>query len=81
MIPTKLIVLEMANNHMGDISHGFRVISDFGIICRKYPEFKFAFKLQYRELDTFIHPSMRGRDDIKYIKRFSETKLTRENLD
>ena len=81
MIPTKLIVLEMANNHMGDISHGFRVISDFGVICRKYPEFKFAFKLQYRELDTFIHPSMRGRDDIKYIKRFSETKLTRENFD
>lgn len=81
MIPNKLIVLEMANNHMGDIAHGFKVISDFGAVCRKFPEFKFAFKLQYRELDTFIHPSMRGRDDIKYIKRFSETKLTRENFD
>ena len=71
----------MANNHMGDIAHGFKVISDFGAVCRKFPEFKFAFKLQYRELDTFIHPSMRGRDDIKYIKRFSETKLTREKFD
>ena len=71
----------MANNHMGDIAHGFKVISDFGAVCRKFPEFKFAFKLQYRELDTFIHPSMRGRDDIKYIKRFSETKLTRGNFD
>lgn len=71
----------MANNHMGDMAHGFKVISDFGAVCRKFPEFKFAFKLQYRELDTFIHPSMRGRDDIKYIKRFSETKLTRENFD
>ena len=81
MIPNKLVVLEMANNHMGDIAHGFKVISDFGAVCRKFPEFKFAFKLQYRELDTFIHPSMRGRDDIKYIKRFSETKLTRENFD
>jgi sialic acid synthase SpsE/D-lyxose ketol-isomerase len=81
MIPNKLIVLEMANNHMGDIAHGFKVISDFGAVCRKFPEFKFAFKLQYRELDTFIHPFMRGRDDIKYIKRFSETKLTRENFD
>jgi sialic acid synthase SpsE/D-lyxose ketol-isomerase len=81
MIPNKLIVLEMANNHMGDICHGFKVISDFGAACRKFPEFKFAFKLQYRELDTFIHPSMRGRDDIKFIKRFSETKLTRENFD
>jgi sialic acid synthase SpsE/D-lyxose ketol-isomerase len=81
MIPNKLVVLEMANNHMGDISHGIKVISDFGAVCRKFPEFKFAFKLQYRELDTFIHPSMRGRDDIKYIKRFSETRLTRENFD
>ena len=81
MIPNKLVVLEMANNHMGDMTHGFKVISDFGAVCRKFPEFKFAFKLQYRELDTFIHPSMRGRDDIKYIKRFSETKLTRENFD
>jgi len=81
MIPNKLVVLEMANNHMGDMTHGFKVISDFGAVCRKFPEFKFAFKLQYRELDTFIHPSMRGRDDIKYIKRFSETRLTRENFD
>jgi len=81
MIPNKLIVLEMANNHMGDMAHGFKVISEFGAVCRKFPEFKFAFKLQYRELDTFIHPSMRGRDDIKYIKRFSETKLTRKDFD
>ncbi len=71
----------MANNHMGDMAHGFKVISEFGKVCREFPEFKFAFKLQYRDLDTFIHPSMRGRDDIKYIKRFSETRLTRQNFD
>ena len=77
MIPEKLIVLEMANNHMGDLAHGFKVISEFGSVCRQFPEFKFAFKLQYRDLDTFIHPSMKGRDDIKYIKRFSATRLSR----
>jgi sialic acid synthase SpsE/D-lyxose ketol-isomerase len=81
MIPEKLIVLEMANNHMGDLTHGFKVISAFGEVCRQFPEFKFAFKLQYRDLDTFIHPSMKGRDDIKYIKRFSETRLHREDFD
>jgi len=81
MIPEKLIVLEMANNHMGDLDHGFKVISAFGAVCRKFPEFKFAFKLQYRDLDTFIHPSMKGRDDIKYIKRFSETRLSRQDFD
>src|SRR5690606_7811310 len=43
--------------------------------------FHFAFKLQYRDLDTFIHPAMRGRDDLKYIKRFSETRLARAQFD
>jgi sialic acid synthase SpsE/D-lyxose ketol-isomerase len=81
MIPEKLIVLEMANNHMGDVSHGYKVIEEFGAVCRQFPEFKFAFKLQYRDLDTFVHPSMKGRDDIKYIKRFSETRLTRADFD
>lgn len=81
VIPNDLFVLEMANNHMGDIAHGVKVIRKFGAVCRDFPEFKFAFKLQYRDLDTFIHPAMRGRDDIKYIKRFSETRLTREDFD
>jgi len=81
MIPKKLVVLEMANNHMGDVEHGRKVISEFGKVCRQFPAFKFAFKLQYRDLDTFIHPSMKGRDDIKYIKRFSETKLNRADFD
>jgi sialic acid synthase SpsE/mannose-6-phosphate isomerase-like protein (cupin superfamily) len=56
------------------------VIRSFGEICKKYP-FSFAFKLQYRELDSFIHPDMKGRDDVPYVKRFSETRLTRNDLD
>jgi len=80
-IPDNLFVLEMANNHMGDVSHGLEVIRQFGKACRDFPEFSFAFKLQYRDLDTFIHPAMRGRDDVKYIKRFSETRLTRDDFD
>ena len=46
-----------------------------------FPEFKFAFKLQYSDLDTFTHPSIKGRDDIKYIKRFSDTRLSRQDFD
>ena len=80
-IPQNLFVLEMANNHMGQVEHGLEVIREFGIICQKYPEFNFAFKLQYRDLDTFVHPSMKGRMDVKYIKRFEETRLTRQQFD
>lgn len=79
-IPGNLFVLELANNHMGNIAHGLEVIRQFGSVCRKYPEYKFAFKLQYRDLDTFVHPSMKGRLDVKYIKRFEETRLTREQF-
>lgn len=79
-IPTPLFILEMANNHMGDVAHGIRLIRAFAEVCKAFP-FQFAFKLQYRDLDTFIHPQMQGRDDIKYIKRFSETRLSRADFD
>ncbi len=80
-LPNNLFVLEMANNHMGDIDHGINLIRAFGAVCKKYPQFKFAFKLQYRDLETFIHPELKDRMDIKYIKRFAETKLSRGQFD
>jgi sialic acid synthase SpsE/mannose-6-phosphate isomerase-like protein (cupin superfamily) len=80
MIPDDLFILEMANNHMGDVEHGLAVVRAFGAVCRSFP-FRFAFKLQYRDLDTFIHPAMKGRNDIKYVKRFAETRLSRSDFD
>lgn len=74
-----LFVFEMANNHMGDVEHGARTIRAMREACDGFDEvFDFAFKLQYRDLDTFIHASLRGRDDLKYIKRFEETRLSEE---
>jgi len=79
-IPKNLFILEMANNHMGNVNHGIELINTFGKICKKYP-FNFAMKFQYRELKTFIHPKMKSRKDIKFIKRFSETKLKKGDFD
>lgn len=70
-----LFIFEMANNHMGDTSHGVAIIRAIREACEGF-HFDFAFKLQYRDLDTFIHPSLKGRDDVKYIKRFEETRLS-----
>ena len=64
----------MANNHMGQLDHGLRIIREIGEICKDF-DFHFAFKLQFRHLDTFIHPDYQGRKDIKYVARFSETRL------
>ena len=70
-----LFIFEMANNHMGDMDHGRQIIRALEEVCRGF-DFRFGFKLQYRDLDTFIHPDYRHRDDIKYVKRFRETALT-----
>lgn len=77
-IPDWLFIFEMANNHMGDIDHGIKLIQEFASVASDF-DFSFAFKMQYRALDTFIHPDYQGRVDIKYIKRFEETRLTRED--
>lgn len=79
-IPEPLFVFEMANNHMGNVEHGIRIIRAMKEATDGLP-FHFAFKLQYRDLDTFIHPAKKGRDDIKYVKRFSETRLDKMQFD
>ncbi len=71
----KLFIFEMANNHMGDVEHGVRVIEEIHKVSKDFP-FKFAFKFQYRQLDSFIHPDFKDRKDIKYVKRFSETRIS-----
>lgn len=70
----KLFIFEMANNHGGDVEHGIEIIQQIKKACEGL-DFQVAFKFQYRDLDTFIHPDFKGRDDIKYVKRFSETRL------
>ncbi len=73
-----LFVFDMANNHMGDIAHGLRIVSEIAEATNGF-DFHFAFKFQYRHLETFIHPRFRERKDIKYVKRFTETALPPEH--
>jgi len=75
-----LFIFEMANNHMGDIDHGLKLIREFAEVKNQYGEFDFAIKFQFRNIDTFIHPDYRDRMDLKYVKRFSETRLSSEQF-
>jgi sialic acid synthase SpsE/quercetin dioxygenase-like cupin family protein len=70
-----LFIFEMANNHQGDVQHGISIIKEMGKIARKH-NVKAAVKLQYRQLDTFIHPDFRNDKDAKHISRFLSTELT-----
>ena len=74
-IPSPLFILEMANNHMGSVDHGLRIINEAAESLRGLP-YRVAIKFQYRDMDTFIHPAYRARFDVKHIKRFIETRLT-----
>lgn len=81
MYDKPLFVYEMANNHQGDVEHGRRIIQELKNVSKDYEEyFNFAFKFQYRDLDTFIHPDYKERFDVKNIKRFRDTKLVKEQF-
>ena len=72
-----LFIFEMANNHMGSVQHGRNIVAALRDACEGFP-FHFAVKLQYRDIDTCIHPDYKHRYDLKFVKRFSETRLAWE---
>jgi sialic acid synthase SpsE/quercetin dioxygenase-like cupin family protein len=69
------IIYEMANNHQGSIEHGKKIINELKKVSEGF-DFDFAVKFQYRNLDTFIHPDFKDRMDLKFVKRFSDTRLS-----
>jgi len=74
-----LFIYEMANNHQGSVDHGLKIIKEMGALTKKYG-INAAVKLQYRQLDTFIHPVKRKDTSIKYVKRFLDTELTKSQF-
>jgi N-acetylneuraminate synthase len=74
-----LFVLEMANNHWGDVTRGKKIIRDFGWVVRQN-SVRAAIKLQIRDVDNFIHPDFSGRQDIRYINKTEATKLSRNQF-
>jgi len=74
-----LFIFEMANNHMGDVKHGIHLIEEFYKISAAY-KFNFGFKLQYRDLESFVHPDYRNNSEFKYVRRFMETRLKEDEL-
>lgn len=74
-----LFVLELANNHWGNLQRGIKIIRDHGMVAR-VNKVKAAIKLQFRDVDEFIHNEFKGTKDIRYIKKTEDTKLSKENF-
>ena len=75
----ELFVLEMANNHWGNLDRGLRIISDFSQVVR-FNNVRATIKLQFRDVDSFIHKDFRNRTDVRYIKKTLDTKLSKKDF-
>lgn len=74
-----LFVLEMANNHWGSVERGLKLIHDHAVVVR-YNNVKAAIKLQFRDVDEFIHPDFKGNAELRYIKKTEDTKLSKADF-
>ncbi len=70
----ELFVLEMTNNHLGSLERGLQIIEAHSKVVAHH-SVKAAIKLQFRNLDDFVHPNYRNRFDLRYIRRITETRL------
>lgn len=75
----ELFVLELANNHLGDVQRGLKIIGNYAQVVR-FNNVRAAIKLQLRDVDSFIHQDFRQRDDIRYIKKTLDTRLRPEDF-
>ena len=74
-----LFVLEMASNHQGKLDRGLEIVDKFSKIVR-FNNVKAAIKLQFRDIDNFIHKDFVDRNDIRYVKRITDTKLPKQDF-
>ncbi len=75
----ELFVLELANNHLGSVERGLKIITTYSRIVR-FNNVRAAIKLQMRDVDSFIHRDFRDRTDIRYVKKTIDTQLRPEDF-
>lgn len=74
-----LFVLELANNHWGMVQRGLRIVNEFATIVR-FNNVRAAIKLQFRDVQSFIHKDFRDRTDIRYIQKTVATRMSDEDF-
>jgi sialic acid synthase SpsE len=80
-----LFVLELANNHWGNLDRGKEIVRQFAKVVKEN-KIKASIKLQFRDVDNFIHKDFKKDGDgenllnlpkrSRYIQKTSKTKLS-----
>ena len=74
----KLFILDIANNHFGDLRHTLKIINEFKHVIKKN-NLNATIKFQFRDLDTFIHEDY-VKSNHKYVRRFLDTRFSKEDF-
>jgi sialic acid synthase SpsE len=72
-----LFVLEMANNHLGSVERGLKIIGEFSQVVR-FNNVRASIKLQFRDVGKFVHKDFVDRKDLRYIKKTLDTRVPDE---
>ena len=71
----ELFVLEMANNHLGNLERALKIVSEFAQVVR-FNNVRASIKLQFRDVDSFIHKDFVDRTDLRYVRKTLDTRLS-----
>ena len=76
-----LIIFEIANNHMGNLSHAKKIINQYFLLSKPYKsKMDFAFKFQFRDLKTYIHSTYQNTKHSQ-VERFTSTQFSNNQWD
>jgi sialic acid synthase SpsE/quercetin dioxygenase-like cupin family protein len=74
-----LFVLDVANNHQGNVAHGARIINECAAVAKSHGV-RAAIKFQFRDLPNFIHSDEQNAPKNKHVPRFLSTRLNWEDF-
>ncbi|HUA57241.1 MAG TPA: N-acetylneuraminate synthase family protein, partial [Verrucomicrobiae bacterium] len=65
--------------HWGRVERGLKIANTFAQVVR-FNNVRAAIKLQFRDVDTFIHKDYIRRTDIRYIKKTLDTRMSKDDF-
>lgn len=72
-----LFVLELADNHLGKVERGLKIINQFSKVV-KQNNIRAAFKFHFRDTDSFIHQNFL-KSNMRYIKKTLAVKTSEKD--
>jgi sialic acid synthase SpsE len=69
-----LFVLEMANNHLGSVERGLKIIGEFAQVVR-FNNIRATIKLQLRDVEKFVHRDFLESKE-RYIQKTISTRMS-----